>query len=257
MDREKLSCHWLTVTGKRKPWTTDKQQTKDIWVDKHLVAYFPGFKVFQDSLPPFSATQLSLGWKHLQKTGYLGQWAGSDPSIQPWVSPHFIHLWCWWWRWCPDLDSQLCLHLWVNSLTLKSLGDVFTPRFHSPLQQRFPPGASLMSWHWRPHPVACSHASDSFCCSSQKQKELKIHGSYVWHAQINNTGFLERVLVRLEFIRSKKGTLSAWNHLMGVTDVFFMHLKLNFGSVYWYHCSVDADFMATLPLLSTVELLKY
>lgn len=38
-----------------------KPQIKDIWVDGHLVAYFPGFKVFQDSLPPFSATQLSFG----------------------------------------------------------------------------------------------------------------------------------------------------------------------------------------------------
>lgn len=78
MDREKLSCHWLTITGKRKPWTTDKQQTKDIWAFKHLVVYFPGFKVFQDSFPPFSATQLSLGWKPLTEdwiSGTVG-WIG-------------------------------------------------------------------------------------------------------------------------------------------------------------------------------------
>lgn len=74
--------------------------------------------------------------------------------------------------------------------------------------------------------------------------------------KINNTGFLERVLVRLEFIRSEKGTV-CMKPSDGSDRCLFHSSETSFWLSLPASVSVDADFMTTLPLLSTVKLLKY
>lgn len=59
--------------------------------------------------------------------------------------------------------------------------------------------------------VTPPHASDSFCCSSQTQKDNQKKQRQHQASHNRQQGFsLEKFLVQLEFLGSKRGMLSSW-----------------------------------------------
>lgn len=217
--RETVFVIDLLEQGKQSCEIQSKQQTKDVGVDGlSRIQAFPGFP------STFQRSRLDI-WD-----------SGLDWTRQ--ISPHFFHLW---WRWRPSFCVRIYTDAHGEETHTERNASVtfFTQMLYSTVQQRFPPG--VMSWRWRPAPAARSHASDSFCCSSQRQKPTEKTWQ-LWAACPNKqhrfpwkgsgaTGIYKK--------RNRGGVC-----LMGTTDAFL--------------CS--SEFWLTLPLIqhkSAAELRKY
>lgn len=245
MGREKLCLSLIYCNRENKTVNySQSSRQKIVRVDGHL----PGFKVFQDSLPPFSASQTSLQWNPITvdwRCGTVG-WAGLDPSNQPTFHSPLVTM-------TTTVGIFLYGNTWRgNPRREKRLSDLFYSNVVLYNPAEVPSWCDVMA-------MASSHASDSFCCSSQKQKELKRHGSYERHARINNNGFPWKGSGATGIYEKKQRQRVLetvwWERQMS----FSVRLNLHFGSVY-LNCPGEAEFMATLPLIqhkSAAELPKY